>query len=68
MYSLIEINKQNLERLEKSLATLPVIKDLEETDEYINMYLPFKIQNMIDETLFATLGSMELQKLIPYEQ
>ena len=47
---------------------MPVIGDLRETDEYLNKYLPFKIQNMIDDTLLNCLGSFEMQKLLNYEK
>lgn len=67
MYSHIEINKANLERLERSLEHLPVIASLEQTDIYLDKYLPFQIQNMIDETLIGVVGSLDVAKLIAYE-
>lgn len=67
IYSLIEINKQAIERVEKSIETLPVIAALEDTDEYLNKYLPFKIQNMIDDTLMNVLNNTEANKLLEYE-
>lgn len=67
MYSHIEINKSNVERLERNIEQLPVISALEMTDEYLNKYLPFRIQKMIDDTLFQVIPQMEMQKLITYE-
>lgn len=52
MYSHIEINKAEVERLERAIENLPVIAALEQTDEYLNKYLPFKVQKMIDDALF----------------
>jgi hypothetical protein len=60
IYSKLEINKTAIERVDRRVDNLPVITDLRETDEYLNKYLPFKIQNMIDETLFNCLGSFEM--------
>jgi hypothetical protein len=67
IYSKIEINKTATERLNRRIDNLPVINDLKDTDEYLNKYLPFRIQNMIDDTLFNCLGSFEMQKLLAYE-
>jgi hypothetical protein len=67
IYSKIEINKTATERLDRRIDNLPVINDLKDTDEYLNKYLPFRIQNMIDDTLFNCLGSFEMQKLLAYE-
>lgn len=42
---------------------------LEETDNYLNRFLPLKIQNMIDETLFNCLDSTsDLSRLQKYEE
>ena len=60
IYSKLEINKTAIERVDRRVDNLPVITDLRETDEYLNKYLPFKIQNMIDDTLFNCLGSFEM--------
>jgi len=68
VYSMIEISKANIERLQKSLETLPVIGHLQETDEYLLKYLPFKIQNMIDDTLFGVMNALEVNKLVAHEQ
>ena len=68
VYSCIEINKTNIERMERRIETLPVIHELEDTDDYLNKYLPFKIQNMIDDTMLNVLGNIEQQKLLQYEE
>lgn len=60
IYSKLEINKTAIERVDRRVDNLPVITDLRDTDEYLNKYLPFKIQNMIDDTLFNCLGSFEM--------
>jgi hypothetical protein len=60
IYSKLEIKKTAIERVEKSAENLLVITDLKETDEYLNKYLPFKIQNMIDDTLLNCLGTFEM--------
>ncbi len=68
LYSCIEINKSDIERLNRRVDNLPVIEDLAATDDYLNKYIPFKIQNMIDDTLFHVLNPTELQKLTTYEE
>jgi hypothetical protein len=68
LYSCIEINKSDIERLNRKVDHLPVIEDLAATDEYLNKYIPFKIQNLIDDTLFHVLNPVELQKLTSYEE
>lgn len=45
LYSCIEINKAEIERVNRRIDNLPVIEDLAATDEYLNKYIPFKIQN-----------------------
>jgi len=42
------------------MDNLDVIHELELTDEYIHKLLPFKIQNMIDDTLINCLGKSSL--------
>jgi hypothetical protein len=68
LYSCIEINKSDIERLNRRVDNLPVIEDLAATDEYLNKYIPFKIQNLIDDTLFHVLNPAELHKLTSYEE
>jgi hypothetical protein len=41
---------------------------LEKTDEYLNKYMEFKVQKMIDDTLFSIMPNVEFQKLINYEE
>ena len=60
MYSCIEINKAEIERINRRIDNLPVIEDLAATDEYLNKYIPFKIQNQIGDTLFHVLNTVEL--------
>ncbi|CDW80343.1 UNKNOWN [Stylonychia lemnae] len=67
VYYQLEISKLDIERIDHKIDNLPIFKDLEDTDNYINRYMPFKIQNMIDETLFNCLGSAELKKLLKFE-
>lgn len=67
IHYLIELNKFAIERMDKKVDTLPIYKDLEETDEFIYKYLPYKIQNMIDDTLFSCIGKTSLQRLVQYE-
>jgi hypothetical protein len=43
LYSHIEINKAEIERLERKIDNHPVIEDLAATDEYLNKFIPFKI-------------------------
>jgi len=43
LYSCIEINKAEIERVNRRVDKLPVIEDLAATDEYLNKYIPFKI-------------------------
>lgn len=43
IYSKLEINKTAIERHDRQIENLPVIKDLRDTDDYLNKYLPFKI-------------------------
>jgi hypothetical protein len=64
----IAINKAAIERLERNIEQLPVIRDLEKTDEYLNKYMVFKVQKMIDDTLFSILPNADFQKLINYEK
>ena len=69
IHYLIEINKYSFERLEKSFNEMPIYQRLEDTDDYINRYLPLKIQNMIDDTLFNCLDSTsDLSRLQKYEE
>ena len=68
LYSCIEINKAEIERVNRRIDNLPVIEDLAATDEYLNKYIPFKIQNQIGDTLFNVLSPVEMQKLLNYEQ
>ncbi len=67
LYSHLEINKAEIERLERKIDNHPVIEELAATDEYLNKYIPFKIQNIVDDTLFNVLNMAELQKLMNYE-
>ena len=68
IYSLIEISKGNISELEQYVKNLPIYKELEETDEYLNKYLPISTQNMIHDTLTNCLNEYELNKLALYEQ
>lgn len=45
LHSCIEINKAEIDRVNRRVDNLPVIEDLAATDEYLNKYIPFKIQN-----------------------
>ena len=45
-----------------------MIEDLEKTDDYLNLYLPFRIQKMIDDTLFTVTTNIEFKRLLEYEQ
>ena len=67
VYYQIEINKYNIDRLEKKLDQSSLSKDLADTDEYLNKYLPLKIQGMIDDTLFSCLEDQSKHLLLEYE-
>jgi hypothetical protein len=43
-----------------------VQEDLRETDNYLEKYLPFKIQNFITETLVNTMSRKNLPRLNDY--
>lgn len=68
MYSCIEINKTEIDRVNRRVDNLPVIEELAATDEYLNKYIPFKIQSQIDETLFNVLNPAEMNKLLTFEE
>ena len=68
LHSCIEINKAEIDRVNRRVDNLPVIEDLAATDDYLNKYIPFKIQNQIDDTLLNVLNPAEMNKLLTFEQ
>ncbi len=67
LFSQIELSKEEIKKLQKAIDSLPVTDDLYWTDEYIDKYLPFKIQNMISDTLIHTSGIAQVKRLIDFE-
>ncbi len=67
LHSCIEINKAEIDRVNRRVDNLPVIEDLAATDDYLNKYIPFKIQNQIDDTLLNVLNPAEMNKLLTFE-
>ena len=68
IYSQIEINKREIQKLNKSIEELPVIDDHYWTEDYLDKFLPFRIQMMIDDTIFNIGSYSEASKLLDYEE
>lgn len=68
IYSQIEINKREIQKLNKSIEELPVIDDHYWTEDYLDKFLPFRIQTMIDDTIFNIGSYSEASKLLDYEE
>jgi len=68
LYQKIELNKGSIDLLDQKIEALPFLDMLEETEEYIHKYLPFKVQNMICDTMYPVVGKTALLRLCAVEQ
>ena len=57
--------KENIQKLKFGLDDID--KNLTTTDNYLDKYLPFRIQNLISETLENVLDKEQIQKLTIFE-